>query len=344
MTIPLSQQLAAERFIDWGLISARLLRFPAIGRSFPLGLLRAGRNSPPYYCHYMAWRLGAWRDEASFVLLERLLLHAEGLENWSSKSSMLTSSDFAEYWSLVWELQVAEFLSTVATRVEWNPKSGPDLIADILGDRLFVECYSYRKSFGLALFVEEVLARVGSDLLLDRRPFLRLSLPQNEGRQQFLHDTLSPVLDEVRLEGYRKDALTRHPVLVSKLDAALRIYVSGEHADLYDPSVLPQGGGDWQDYRNVAFGEMIRAKAASKQLKSHHPNIVFASYLASADAQLAASWGGPTPDSLDTRSIEGIDAVAVAAVGIDRLLLTSDLTLVFARTATHPAHLILNSR
>ena len=55
-------------------------------------------------------------------------------------------------------MQVAEYLSKVGKDVRWSPKSGgPALPVEINGEYWFVECYCYSKSFGLYLFLEELL-------------------------------------------------------------------------------------------------------------------------------------------------------------------------------------------
>src|SRR3990170_5335305 len=53
---PAQRQIVHE-LIDWEIAEQRLQRFPAIGRAFPVECLRSHQETPPYYCHYMAWRL-----------------------------------------------------------------------------------------------------------------------------------------------------------------------------------------------------------------------------------------------------------------------------------------------
>lgn len=63
------QQLVNQR-MNWTRVEDRLDRLHAIARAFPLDRLKAGGESPPYYCHYMGWRLGTWSDEAPFERLD----------------------------------------------------------------------------------------------------------------------------------------------------------------------------------------------------------------------------------------------------------------------------------
>src|SRR5262252_5138239 len=143
-----AQQVLVERYISWDRVAQRLGRYEAIRRAFPLDLLHRHRATPPYYCHYMAWRLGTWFNESLFARLDELLANAERLQGWSGERGLLENPDFAAFWALVWQLQVAEHLCEVGSEVRWgNP--GPDLSVLIDGRRLFVECYVFRKSFGL---------------------------------------------------------------------------------------------------------------------------------------------------------------------------------------------------
>ena len=121
-----AQRQLVHRFINWELVERRLQRFPAIGCAFPIDRLRSREETPPYYCHYIAWRLGTWSDESLFARLDRLLAEAKELPHWSAEASLLASADFADFWSLVWQLQVVEYLRVIGTDVRWA-KSGPDL-------------------------------------------------------------------------------------------------------------------------------------------------------------------------------------------------------------------------
>ena len=103
---PPSQKVFVDRFISWSLVKERLARYGALRRAFPLTLLERRRDSPPYFCHYMAWRLGTWSTETLFARLDELLLHAEALPNWEHERGLLESAEYADYWSLMWQLQV----------------------------------------------------------------------------------------------------------------------------------------------------------------------------------------------------------------------------------------------
>ena len=152
-----AQRELVHQLIDWELIESRSERYPAIGRTFPIETMKKRSDSPPYFCHFLSWRLGTWFDECTFQRLEELLCCSERLPNWENeKKPWSSSAEFADYWSFVWQLQVAEHLCSVGTNVKWvkanNKGTGPDLSLDVQDDRWFVECYAPRKSFGLFLF------------------------------------------------------------------------------------------------------------------------------------------------------------------------------------------------
>ena len=49
-----------NRCIDWNRVRRRLERYLAIRGAFPESMLKESDDEPPFYCHYMAWRLGTW--------------------------------------------------------------------------------------------------------------------------------------------------------------------------------------------------------------------------------------------------------------------------------------------
>ena len=188
-----AQREFVHRLIDWKRVRCRLQRYPAIRRAFPLTTLEQRSESPPYYCHYMSWRLGTWENESRFRRLEDLLGCTEALPNWEhEKRSLVSSTDFAEFWSLVWQLQVAEHLCKVGTDVRWA-ESGPDLSVKVGAERWYVECYTPRKSFGLLRFIEELLRKLDSDIRISYDLCLPFQLPQNTDRDRFLPSNDEPI-------------------------------------------------------------------------------------------------------------------------------------------------------
>lgn len=312
-----SQRQLVRRFIDWDVVEHRLQRFAAVGRAFPIRLLRSREGTPPYYCHYMAWRLGTWTDESLLQRLEGLLTEAEKLPEWRAKSALLESADFSDFWSLVWELQVAEYLCSIGSEVQWAA-SGPDLAVAIGSEKWFVECYVYRKSFGLMLFIEEVLTCVDPSIRVEYNLCMPFSLPNDKERSGFLHSLLSPFLDRTLVEDARARSTREYPVLLGCHDSSLTIYMDGDDPRAYVPGIAPGQTGDAQKYLGVALKEAIGAKQYGNSLATHRPNLLAVNYILSADPQLAL--GQVDNLSLSLPAVElgaNIDVIVITAVGID---------------------------
>ena len=169
--------------IDWNRVRRRLERYPAIRSAFPESTLKESSDKPPFYCHYMAWRLGTWDTESHFANLESLLGQAKKLKNWEYEHSLLTNGAFGTFWSLVWQMQVAARLREVGDGVRWSePSGGPDLSVRIRDERWFVECYSIQKSYGPGLPRQGTTAVRGSRVPCTRqRPGTRAGLGRRGG-------------------------------------------------------------------------------------------------------------------------------------------------------------------
>lgn len=287
----------------------------------------------------MAWRLGTFEDERLLLRLNELLEHAEGLPNWEHERSLLEGGDFADFWSLVWQLQVAEYLSSQGTNVSWHA-GGPDLSLHVNGRKLFVECYVYRKSFGIELFIEELLSQLGEDLRVSHDPYLPFSLPKDASLSDELSSLLFPLIDDKGLTAKRRLAQACYPVVLSKSShSTLAISLKGQFVEAYDPSALPQNVGDPTKYLEVALREAAKAKSKSNKLGRHQPNLLVVSYALSAEAQGALARLRSLSRSLPEVSVsENVEAFAFAAVGIDRALSKHELKLVVASSDDHLAH------
>src|SRR5487761_2403230 len=71
-----------HRFLDWGKVDTCLKEYKHIGALFDIGQLKACENVPPYYCHYLAWRLGHWDNPQWVAFFDRLLASADNLPGW----------------------------------------------------------------------------------------------------------------------------------------------------------------------------------------------------------------------------------------------------------------------
>lgn len=316
---PAQRHLVAQ-FIDCNLAERRRQAFPAIGRAFPTNVLRRRANRPPYYCHFMAWRLGTWREESLVQRLDELLALAETLPNWAAERSMLRSADFADFWSLVWQLQVAEYLTEVGRKVRWGG-SGPDLSVEIGGERWFVECYCYRKSFGLYLFIEDLLERIDPAIRVSYDLCLPFNLPTDNARSEFLNMILAPFQEPHLLEDAKARAAEAYPVLLRQHESGLIIYLEGDDSARYEPGIVPNRVGEPQRYIAEAVEYALAQKRGQNSLGTHRPNLVLANLALSADIQLALDRAERLGLQLPAPDLgPHVDSFGVATAGIDEVL------------------------
>ncbi len=324
-----AQRRLVHRFIDEALIHEHLSKYPAIRRTFPWKIIDASKDIGPYFCHYMAWRLGTWRNESRFERLNTLLERAEQMENWEKERRRVGSRDFGEFWSLLWTLQVAELLDDEGLKPQWT-KKGPDLR---VADGWYVECYTLRKSFAIYNFIYEVLRAVHPDLRVSYQKGLPFRLPQDRNRESFLDQALGPVSDRQDIEDAIERAKMEYPVvLYEHSDSSLVIYAVGHDTDAHVPNRVTSTAGRPEHYARVVLNEITRAKLGENELKSHRPNIVVANLLLSIDWQmgdqeaLVREW-----EEIGQEDDPEIDALAVATAGVDQVLNKQDLTRVWCR-------------
>jgi hypothetical protein len=125
MTEP-AHKILINRFLDWHKVENRLHQFQHIGKLFNLDELKKCSDYPPYYCHYLAWRLGTWIDDSWLTFFDNLLAQGMKLKGWDN-NRINKGCEFENFWSFIWELQVAAFFVKQSNgKVEWM-KSGPDL-------------------------------------------------------------------------------------------------------------------------------------------------------------------------------------------------------------------------
>ena len=240
---------------------------------------------------------------------------------------MLVSGEFADFWSLVWQLQVAEHLCEVGTDVCWT-KSGPDLSVTVDDKCWYVECYTPRKSFGLLRFLEELLRKIDSHVRTSYDLCLPFQLPGNADRNGFLNEVLSPFLDPDFLANAKKYAETKYPVVLYKdPGSSLYIYLKGDNVDAYMPGIVPNQTGDPKFYVERVLEEAVNAKKCSNDMKNHHPNLLAVNYLLSDDFHVAEMLPHRV-QSLTLPQIDpNIDALAFSVVGIDGRLTRKKLKI-----------------
>lgn len=325
-----AQRKLVHGLIDWRRVERRLGRYPAIAKTFTTEMLRKPSEQPPYYCHYLAWRLGVYERETVFRRLEELLYYASRLPNWKNESrSFLNTAEIADFWALVWQLQVAEHLCKIGRDVRWSQSGGqarsPDLSAVVRGKHWYVECYVYRKSFDLLLFLAELLMNVDPQLRLRYTRCLPLSLPKGRERARFLDEVVRRVQPGV-LASAKERARTEWPqVLYRDPNSSLEVHVNGDDIDAYIAS--DNALGPPARYLKTALREAVYSKKDSNALGDHRPNCLAVNYALSTDFQLALSlrsWGEIERPELGPN----LDALAVGALGIDEQLSAMELSAV----------------
>jgi len=249
--------------------------YPCIAKHFPTDLLSRYSDDAPYYCHYMLWRLATLHD-SQLRRLETLLECAEVIPGWTQEApSLLGSRDFAEFWSLVWQLQVAEFLVACGFEVQWNSQ-GPDLAASRHGNKLFVECLTPRKQYGKLLFLEELMEQLHPQLRVTKQLFLPVQILDDSSFAAGLDSLVGWLTVPGQLESLELAVQAAYSIVVPQPGdwAGIVVYFEGRDPDAYDPRVLPQGGGDPNAYLRAMIEEAVRGKQHSNGLAQHRPNVL----------------------------------------------------------------------
>jgi hypothetical protein len=219
---------------------------------------------------------------------------------------------------------VAKFFSNKeGIDIEWM-KSGPDLKVIMERGVFYVECYTYRKSFGIKEFIEELLHRINPQIRVTHVPCTPFSLSKGPNcTEAFLDELFRPYLDPVFLESKVREAHKEYPILLPKPNFAdnLQIYLEGNEPTNYVPGKLKMCTGDPEIYLRHAIKEALDNKRKSNRLQNYHPNLIAINYLLDTDFQMAfhrqkdLHKAIPLPD-LGTP----FDAVLLAACGIDEFL------------------------
>lgn len=298
-------------------IEARRQYYPAIARNFSSSLLSSFSSRPPYYCHFMQWRLATLRD-AQLQRVDALLQCAEGIPGWKAESqSLVRSPDFAEFWSLLWQLQVAEYLRTRGFELRWGDTGGPDLKAQRESETLFIECLAVRKFFAALVFIEEILGQLHPRLRLHHQLFLPMAVPRDALLDSFLSDLVGRLDVPGRLDSFARQANQAYPVIIPLPSGAsnLTVYVEGVNANAYQPGVLSQGHGLPDNYLSLILREAVSNKLRANGLQEHRPNVLAINFLL-GDHQVAMRVGTPTAPDLQ----EVIDVLAFGVLGIDEAI------------------------
>jgi len=290
-----AQKILVKKYLDWDKVKACLSQYEHIGRHYNFEVPQDCSERGPYYCHYLAWRLGTWKNENWFIFFNELMQHGSSLPNWNNKIKSEDPSKRYEYdifFHFLWELQVAKFFSEIkGVSVEWTTL-GPDIKINSNGKTFYIECYTYTKSFAIESFIEELLNNIHSSIKILHTPCIVFSLPKNANTENFLNDIFTPYLDPHFIESKVKEAEKEYPVLlpIPKGIDNFYIYVDGNNPDKYIPGRLPNASGLPENYLTVCLKEVMNAKKDSNKLSdTNGPILLAVNFLLSQDFQMAAN-------------------------------------------------------
>jgi hypothetical protein len=324
MQIP-SHKYLIDKFLDWELVKYRLSIYKNINSHYDLSLFQECSTKSPYYCHYLAWRLGTWENESIFEFIDHLFGVASSLPNWRSEKHLLRSQEYNVFWSLLWQMQIAAyFYERKKLNVEWfEQSSGPDLKINQGNLDLFIECYNFTKSFSIENFISDIFSQLNPKIKVEHKLFLRLSLP-NSGQEleSFLNKIFSPYLNESFLHNKEQEAEKEYPILLPIPEDVnnFYIYLEGNDPNKYTPGIKPMGAGDPNAYLNQMVREALKNKMDSNKLKDHHPNILAINFLIGADLQNILMHNIHTPGfRIPDEYFQVFDCLVFEACGIDEI-------------------------
>jgi hypothetical protein len=338
MTEP-AHKILIDRYINWNLVKERLNRYENIGKFFALKYLQDCSTKAPYYCHYLAFRLGTWNDEQWFEFFDTLLAKASKLPNWT-KNRIPYGCEFENFWSFLWELQVAQLFANYSnTNIEWL-NSGPDLKVTCDAGQFFVECTIYRKSFGLEEFIGNLLSLIHPSIRVQHTPFMKYSLPKNQNVEGFLDELFEQFIDQSYLEAKLKEAEKFSPLVlpVPKDANNFYVFIENQNAEDFNPNQPWASTGEPEDFLEVVTKEILFNKKTSNQLITHRPNLLAANLLLGRDFQLALAINRSVPN-FDLGS--EYDAVMLAACGIDETPKLKEAKML-RYYESHPINYLLN--
>jgi hypothetical protein len=317
MKIP-SQKVLVDKFLNYEKVKERLSKYKHIGSQFSFEQLKKNSDEGPYFCHYLAWRLGTWVDEDWLSFFDELLANGISMNNWSTKKSQIINPEFDEFWSFIWELQVAHYFKRILNlNVEWN-KSGPDITVNTNLGPFYIECYVYKKSFGLINFIEELCKQIDIHLKVEHYFWLRTNLPKNSDREPFFDDLFQRFLNTEDILEKLKAAQENYPVIIYKQNDIV-IYAEGDDPTKYDPAILDYQTGDPEKYLNVAIKESIENKTKNDRnnLSEYRPNLLAINFLLSPDFQTALFIRNIKKGMMSSLEFNGAEAILLAACGIN---------------------------
>lgn len=348
--MPCAQEELVTQNMDWSHVEAVLANYPNLGRFFTLEELQENQP-PPYFCHYLAFRITKWREHGGERYLELFdKLVAKGTETDGWNEYRLSDASYDSYWTILWELQVADALQRHPDigEVRWLPQ-GPDLQCCVDGAPCYVECYVYQKQYARLHYIEDLLQLLSPHFDVTHSISVRVCLPSDI--RSFFDNLFRPFAED----SFFLDRLKREARETGRAELDLPESVSNVRIALTDPetpappdSQNAHGAGAFcgEGYVVNAVDEAVRNKKGKNSLECHRPNVIFINCLLARDytADLAATlsfYGGELPDS-GFADHDFVDAACFFAHGVDRRLPLSEGNAVYEARSAHPFGTILS--
>jgi len=280
-------------------------------------------------------------SEELFKFMDDLFATGASLKNWDSNRNLLRSCSFDDFWGLIWQLKIAKlFCDQQDVQVEWM-NSGPDLKVNLGDKAFFVECYTYRKSFGIEAFIEELYNHIDQKIKVSHALCVQFRLPNDAASLEiFLDELFRPCLDSAFLQSKLKEAQFEYPILLPMPNSAdnFYVYVEGSDANKYVPGRVPSATGNPEVYLKHAMEEALNNKRNSNRIVDHRPNLLGINYLLDKGFQMALNRQRdlglriPIPEFGTT-----FDMVLFAACGIDQTPSVHTYHLAVRPGQEHPA-------
>jgi hypothetical protein len=275
----------------------------------------------------VAWILGAWCREDEADRLNELLALGSELDGWKREfRSLKPRPGIGEYWSLVWQLQIAEFLTGLGADVRWQPRGGPDLLARRGSEPHYIECYCPTKAWGIECFLTDLVIKTDPKLSVSRVRNLRspFACSSDAEIESLLDRALSPLLDELWLAECRRQAECRYPVMVYDAEQhghRFSIVMEGTDARAYYPPADVPGKGAQNKHGTPAISlqnyleEFTRNKEAKNKMELCRPNLL-AMNARGLDWQLALGDGTRTESVLSALPLPAwLDGILLTGCG-----------------------------
>jgi len=351
-----AHQRLAEKAIKWCRVERALAEYPHIANHFCVRELQ--QKAPfPYFCHYLAWRMstshGYVAGDSPLALFDCLIAEAKNLPGWDRKR--LKDSSYKSFWSLLWELQVAEaFTRCPAVRgVQWLPH-GPDLRIDVGGQECFAECYVYMKSCADREYIRDLLNEIDPHFQVRHRISVPMRLPTGQKLVEFLHELFEPFLDGGGFLAKLKDKARREgraDISIPQGACNLEIYLTDPQTSPPPDPKSAQGAGAFfgKGFVVDAVKKAVQNKTDRNALASNHPNVLLVNCLLPEDylgdlGQTLTFYGGKLPDCALTKAKGALDAACFFAHGVDRRLCLDSGHAVYSDRSCHPLAGILSAR